>query len=144
MMQTTNNLTTNIIIPMFGWIVKHFQGGKQIFHVFVLHRGPILKKKMEDECKLNKFFFYKNLVATCCITKSLPLNTYKHSLSTCWIHFQKIYSLITTPIVAISVFLWLAHFHNKFILAQEAYHTYQIYYKLCISFNAPSHQHLPY
>jgi hypothetical protein len=58
MMQTTNNFPTNIIIPMFGWIVQHFQEGKQIFHVFILHHGPILKKKMEDECKLNKLIFY--------------------------------------------------------------------------------------
>jgi hypothetical protein len=54
MMQTTNNF------PMFGWIVMHFQEGKQIFHVFILHHGPILKKKMEDECKLNKLIFYYN------------------------------------------------------------------------------------
>jgi hypothetical protein len=28
MMQTTNNFPTNIIVPMFGWIVTHFQEGQ--------------------------------------------------------------------------------------------------------------------
>lgn len=44
MMQVFNNFPTSTTTPMFGWIIKHFQEGKQRLYLFIFHHGPTLRK----------------------------------------------------------------------------------------------------
>lgn len=63
---------------------------------------------MEDECKLNKFFFPTTTLATiCCTIESLPSDT-------CWFVFKKKNSHIATLVVVIIAFLWPTCFRKEF------------------------------
>ncbi len=143
MMQVFNNFPTSTTTPMFGWIIKHFQEGKQRLYLFIFHHGPTLRKQMEDEWKLNKFSLLSitTHATTYCITKSLPMDTYKHLLNTCWFIFFK-NSLVATLAIVIVVFFKQHASTRNLILTPKVYHALQFYYRFYISLNAHSHQHL--
>lgn len=72
------------------------------------------------------------------------MDTYKHSLNTCWFIF-KIYIPLLSHLQLEKLPSCDQHASTRNLaLALEAYHTPQFYYKLYIELGAPSHQHLPH
>jgi hypothetical protein len=49
--------STYTITLMLGWVVKHFEKGKQWLYLLILNNGSTLPKILKNECTLNHFFF---------------------------------------------------------------------------------------
>jgi hypothetical protein len=57
-MQKLNNLPTNIIIPMLGWVFRQLQEEKHKLHLFILLHRPTSKKRKGKWMQIKKVFSF--------------------------------------------------------------------------------------
>lgn len=57
MMQVFNNFPTSTITPMLGWIIKHFQEGKQRFYLFNIPSWAHFEKTNGRWVEIEQVFF---------------------------------------------------------------------------------------
>jgi hypothetical protein len=68
---------------------------------------------MKDKCNWTSFYFFLSQYLQLHGSKYLPMDTYKHSLNTCWFIFKKLYSFTATFAIKVTTFLWPTCFHKE-------------------------------